>query len=283
MNYVRVVPRRITHDDEGGELTYHAADKLAVGSVVKVPLGKVASTGVVTAIERHRPAFKTKLAEPLPFEPLPVALVETLVWLSRYYAVPLPLVINNALPPGLTKQRRPGPLKTETIVRPMAGFKLSQAQTAAAEAVRRADSTVILHGDTGSGKTLVYRQAAKAVLAAGRSVLILVPEIGLTPQAAGDYADLAEHIYVTHSRLTDSQRHGIWLDILQRSSPKIVIGPRSASMAADTSPTRTPSLSASIPSYSARSVPSSRRLLSSGRPSLGPTTMVKAASVIMPL
>jgi len=230
MNYFRVVPRKISGGD-GGELTYHSEDKLRAGSIVKIPLGQATTTGVVTARLPQAPKFITKPAELILDNPLPPALLKTLVWLSGYYAVPLPLVINNALPPSLLTASRPRkPPAPEAISRPMASYKLSSAQRRALKQVQAADSTVILHGDTGSGKTLIYRELIKSTLKNGKSALVLVPEIGLTPQAVGDYGDLTEHIFVTHSGLPAGRRKQIWLNILQQKPPFIVIGPRSALM-----------------------------------------------------
>jgi primosomal protein N' (replication factor Y) len=87
---------------------------------------------------------------------------------------------------------------------------------------------VLLQGVTGSGKTEVYLRAAADTLARGRSVLVLVPEIGLTPQLVGRFrARFSEDIAVMHSSLTDAERLASWRSIYQRRA-RIVIGTRSA-------------------------------------------------------
>ena len=87
---------------------------------------------------------------------------------------------------------------------------------------------LLLHGVTGSGKTEVYLQAAQATLAAGRSVIILVPEIGLTPQALARFeARFGDVVAVMHSGLGEGARHDEWLR-LARGEARVCVGPRSA-------------------------------------------------------
>ena len=87
----------------------------------------------------------------------------------------------------------------------------------------------LLHGVTGSGKTEVYLQAAAEVLKRGESALLLVPEIGLTPQFLGRFrARFGEReVAVLHSGLTARERFDEWLRIA-RGEARLVVGPRSA-------------------------------------------------------
>jgi primosomal protein N' (replication factor Y) len=88
--------------------------------------------------------------------------------------------------------------------------------------------TVLLHGVTGSGKTEVYLRLAGAVAAAGRRVLVLVPEIGLTPAVAGLFRSrFGTRVAVQHSGLSDGERHDQWHRI-RRGDVDIVVGTRSA-------------------------------------------------------
>jgi len=92
----------------------------------------------------------------------------------------------------------------------------------------RGFSTFLLHGITGSGKTEVYLAAAEAALAAGRSVLLLVPEIALVPalatQAAARFGD---RLAVLHSGLGTGERMQEW-ERIRRGEARLVVGPRSA-------------------------------------------------------
>ena len=86
----------------------------------------------------------------------------------------------------------------------------------------------LLNGITGSGKTEVYLQAMQAVLEAGKQVLILVPEIGLTPQTRARFASrFAAHIVLLHSGMNSTHRLQGWQDC-RTGHAQIIIGTRSA-------------------------------------------------------
>ena len=88
--------------------------------------------------------------------------------------------------------------------------------------------TFLLHGVTGSGKTEVYMQAMTEVLENGKSVIVLVPEISLTPQAASRFVGrFGERVALLHSRLSNGERYDQWHRI-RKGDADIVIGPRSA-------------------------------------------------------
>lgn len=87
---------------------------------------------------------------------------------------------------------------------------------------------VLLHGVTGSGKTEVYLQAIAPILQQGQSALVLVPEIGLTPQLTDRFrARFGAKVCVYHSALSDGERYDTWRQLLS-GIPQIIIGTRSA-------------------------------------------------------
>jgi len=87
---------------------------------------------------------------------------------------------------------------------------------------------MLLHGVTGSGKTEVYLQATAATLAAGRSAIVLVPEIALTPQTLARFqARLGDVVAVMHSGITTAERRAEW-QRLKDGEARVCIGPRSA-------------------------------------------------------
>ncbi len=90
---------------------------------------------------------------------------------------------------------------------------------------------ILLHGVTGSGKTEIYLQAIRAALERGRSAIVLVPEISLTPQTVerfkSRFAELHEAVAVLHSHLSQGERHDEWHKI-HSGRARIVIGARSA-------------------------------------------------------
>ncbi|MBD1907088.1 primosomal protein N' [Funiculus sociatus GB2-A5] len=89
-------------------------------------------------------------------------------------------------------------------------------------------SEVLLHGVTGSGKTEVYLQAIAPILESGQSALVLVPEIGLTPQLTDRFrARFGNKVCVYHSALSDGERYDTWRQMLAGAA-QVVIGTRSA-------------------------------------------------------
>jgi len=87
--------------------------------------------------------------------------------------------------------------------------------------------TFLLHGVTGSGKTEVYLSAIDAALQVGRSSLLLVPEIALTPAVAGQfYARFGDRVAILHSAFSDSERADQWRRI-RASGASVVVGTRS--------------------------------------------------------
>jgi primosomal protein N' (replication factor Y) (superfamily II helicase) len=86
----------------------------------------------------------------------------------------------------------------------------------------------LLHGVTGSGKTEVYLAAVEAVLARGKGAIVLVPEIGLAPQAVARFrARLGDRIAILHSALSDGERFDEW-QRLRSGEASVCVGPRSA-------------------------------------------------------
>ena len=92
---------------------------------------------------------------------------------------------------------------------------------------RIADKIYLLHGVTGSGKTEVYLQVAQEVLARGQQVLVLVPEISLTPQTVQRFQARLGETAILHSRQTDAERAFHW-DQIATGRVSVVVGTRSA-------------------------------------------------------
>ncbi len=121
----------------------------------------------------------------------------------------------------------PPPVK-EVLAEP--ALRANQEQRAAIQAIndRQGFHPFLLDGVTGSGKTEVYLQAMAPVLAAGKQVLMLVPEIGLTPQTLRRFRQrFAVPVTVLHSGLTDRERLEAWL-AAREGRARIIIGTRSA-------------------------------------------------------
>jgi primosomal protein N' (replication factor Y) len=103
-----------------------------------------------------------------------------------------------------------------------------QTVLAALETPSGDDAGFLLQGVTGSGKTEVYLGAVEATLRAGRSAIVLVPEIALTPQVLGRFqARFGDVVAVLHSALGQGERHDEWMR-LRTGEAQVCVGPRSA-------------------------------------------------------
>lgn len=128
------------------------------------------------------------------------------------------------------------PYAGETFL-PTQDLVLNPEQVEALEAVKMAmDATaeakpILLYGVTGSGKTEIYLQAIRHALDTGRTAMVLVPEISLTPQTVerfkARFAQMQTQVAVLHSHLSDGERHDEWYKI-HSGGARIVIGARSA-------------------------------------------------------
>ncbi len=129
-------------------------------------------------------------------------------------------------PAGITQSRsKPRPALFDFDLNPAQQSALARLRSAV-EA--RKFSGMLLHGVTGSGKTAVYLAAMRAVLESGRSSILLVPEIGLTPAVAADLHQIfGDEVAILHSALSDRERAEHWHRI-KRGEARVVVGTRSA-------------------------------------------------------
>jgi primosomal protein N' (replication factor Y) (superfamily II helicase) len=114
------------------------------------------------------------------------------------------------------------------------GARLTSPQREALAAVTarlgsgRAERPLLLHGVTGSGKTEVYLRGVAAALEQGRSAIVLVPEIALTPQTAGRFVErFGDAVAILHSGLSARERYDEWAR-LRAGHARVCVGPRSA-------------------------------------------------------
>lgn len=227
-HFYQVAPATVVRADEDF-FTYHSDTPLKVGSLVRISVGKTQRNGLVISRANTTPPFKTKPIDKLIADkPLPHQLVGLAQWMSDYYATHLAVVLQTILPSGLNKERRDTKNTQTKPSRKRTQIVLNQEQQAALSSLGSNRSSYLLHGVTGSGKTQVYIEAVKQQVATGKSCIILVPEISLTPQLVAEFANHFDNLLLTHSGLTESQRHKVWLQALNATEPVVVIGPRSA-------------------------------------------------------
>ena len=234
-----------------GLLTYSFDQNLAPGTIVSIPLGKKTALGIIyrktTAPTDQNFVIKSinKIVHPIP---LPNHLLKSLAWLSSYYLNLVAKTANLFLPLGIEKNRRKKSSAStfipqfsnpiQDIASPIAAttthyqIPLNPAQKQALTELHKIKThTKLLHGITGSGKTNIYLELASQVFSSNQSVILLVPEISLTPQLVGRFQEhFGTQVISLHSKLTEAERHLIWQRIHEadQSTPFVIIGPRSA-------------------------------------------------------
>lgn len=228
MHYYEVAPIRIVRAGSRS-FTYSSEQELTIGAIVKVEIGKKQLVGIVLS-KAQKPTYATKpISEVVESTPLPGPLLKLADWLSDYYATPLATVLQTVLPRGLDKKRRDRKPEASKHKRDRTHIVFNKDQ---ADAFKQIDvisaGTVLLQGVTGSGKTEVYKEVARRAIAKDQSVIVLVPEITLTAQLVAEFAHDFPDSIITHSRMTEAERHLAWLDALHSTTPRVVIGPRSA-------------------------------------------------------
>lgn len=202
--------------------------KVKAGHLVAVPLRKAIKTGLVWSISKQEPNFKTIEIngmidkDPLLTEPQ-IALAN---FISEYYFAPPYKVLKLFVPARIFKGKAMRVKKTEEKIPSKKELKtLSPDQKTALDAPL---NKFLIHGITGSGKTEIYLHLAKKELEKGNQVIILVPEISLTPQTVEYFESrLQIKAAVIHSRLSEGEKYKTWLDI-HTCKKNLVIGSRSA-------------------------------------------------------
>ncbi len=209
-------------------LTYRHDDDLQKGRVVRLKVRGKAELGIIIR-EVSKPNFATKpIDSPLDLV-VNLGLLDVAGWISEYYRAPIGSCVRLLVPAGLDVKRRKTheqPRSPKKII--TAKDNLTKSQKAAIHKINHSNATTLLYGVTGSGKTRVYIEAAQAIINDGKSVIVLVPEISLTTQLVEQFEQHFKNVIVTHSHMTESQRHHIWQSTYNSNEPMVVIGPRSA-------------------------------------------------------
>lgn len=228
MWFYEVAPTKIVRSG-ADTFTYSSSDELSIGQLVTIPVGKQTLNGVIVK-KVTKPTYETKeilsIIEPVP---LPMPLIRLSLWLATYYKAPLATVLQTVLPRGLTTKRRIKEQSTQVPFRERTKIVLNKEQRVAVNGIIQSTSiTHLLQGVTGSGKTEVYKEVVRRVITAGESAIVLVPEISLTSQIVDEFTAEFPDVLVTHSHMTEAERHTAWKRALTATSPLVIIGPRSA-------------------------------------------------------
>lgn len=233
-------------------------DELQVGHQVLIPFGRRRDIGYVVGfvkeaeVKRVKDIIRITSESPIFSEKQ----VELAKWLSEYYCSFFITALRLVMPPGIVRtearkrvrvtkpvsslgyevrnEQRASGIDTGIVtVTEITGLKPTPEQQKALDVIKLAmDSNkpekILLYGVTGSGKTEIYMQAIACVLEQGRSAIVLVPEIALTPQLVQRFKGrFQDSIAVLHSHMTLSERSGEWQRV-SSGEARIVLGARSA-------------------------------------------------------
>jgi primosomal protein N' (replication factor Y) (superfamily II helicase) len=213
--------------------TYEVADDVGKGAVLSVQLGAARHRGVVVGFEDIPPEGVEPIAAGRTLDELPPALVDLALWVADYYgSTPARALALVAPPKRARRTDRREPSRLYALAAEAEPVELSDAQRAALERITAAldgsGGHFLLHGATGSGKTEVYLRGCAETLRRGRSAIVLVPEIALTPQMLGRFrARFDDAVAVLHSGLGDAERRDE-RERIETGKARVVVGARSA-------------------------------------------------------
>ncbi len=234
MKYAEILlPQRIGPDLN--TLTYQIPEneEYSRGELVEVPLRNRSAKGIIYKLHNKKPTYNTKeIVKKVENAPhLAEWQLELMDWIADYYFAPLFKALRLFLPASFVKKKRIKELLPQEEKTFELKFKhtLSKEQNTALETIRKTKKSVcLLHGITGSGKTEIYLHTVEECLTSKKQVLILIPEIALTPQTRQRFEDhFNEKTVAIHSKLTPKQKEQAWQSIYQGEA-KIIIGSRSA-------------------------------------------------------
>lgn len=230
MFYYEVAPADKSYKNDS-LLTYCSESKLEIGQIVVVKV-RTKTINAFVVKPSSKPSFKVKEIDNVYTNiTLPVKLVDLFMWFCEYYPGLLGASASLFLPNSIAQKIRLVTDPPKKVVKNIPNLPiLTKQQEQIINEIISDDSPVhIIHGDTGSGKTRIYIELCRKILANGKSVLILTPEISLTPQIAEQfYEQFGNNVLITHSSLTIAKRREIWLKSMERNKPNVIIGPRSA-------------------------------------------------------
>ena len=214
---------------------YLCKEKVGIGSRVKVPFGNKKVTGIVLSHKDKSSFTKLKeIEEIIDHEALLSKEILTfLSWSANYYHHPIGEVLSNAIPKNL-RNGKPAVIKKPSEVNDKVSSSelehTSEQNLAITEVIKGSSkfNGFLLHGVTGSGKTEVYLSITEQLLKKGKQVLVLVPEIGLTPQMISRFEQRIDgRVVVVHSQLNETQKQDAYL-LAKDGDAKVILGTRSA-------------------------------------------------------
>ncbi len=244
---IEVIPEIKTFSDNqtfSYSVPNNLEESIRVGSIVQISFGRKKIRGVVKSIDHNltinsKREFELKEINSIDENIfLPESYLEIAEWVSRYYFCDLGEAISLFLPPEMKRPKADS--EKQTAEKKLKDIKLNEEQQVVFNEIQIAISRqpavgshfdlkpFLLHGITGSGKTEIYIKVAREIINLGKQVIILVPEIMLTPQTVQRFEEVfGDKITMMHSGLSKSEKYNCYHNFYSGAKP-IIIGPRSA-------------------------------------------------------
>jgi primosomal protein N' (replication factor Y) len=215
-------------------LTYQIPESLVlfVGDIVEVPLGRRVELGcVLEIVSTVDEGIKVKevIQKREDYPRLEKSSLELFSWMAQYYHYSAGKLIVDSLP---LSKKKPKPLEPVPPIPNAPKITPNKIQQEIIEGISENLDTFskhLIHGVTGAGKTVIYLELIKKIIAQNKSALYLLPEINLTPQFVATFSQSVDcEIYTFHSEITDSQKFNIWHKASSTEKPVLFIGVRSS-------------------------------------------------------
>ncbi len=204
---------------------------LKIGTLVKAPFGRKDIEGIVIRKDSiEQPKFKLKpVTMIIENEALRPYHIELAKWMSLRYITPLGVALKTMLPKRPKYLPKINPTQEQKKAKHQK-LKLTAEQEKSIKEIKNTkESTTLVFGVTGSGKTEIYLRLIEETIKNNKQALFLIPEIALTPQTTERVKSFFanEEIAIMHSKISESKKYEYWLKI-KSGQIRIVVGARSA-------------------------------------------------------
>jgi primosomal protein N' (replication factor Y) (superfamily II helicase) len=251
MSYYADVIVDISHEKVDKPFTYSVPKELegslSIGTPVMIPFGNANHLrrgyviGLKDAVPQEKRAYKIKEIASIADRQVGIEdeFMDLAIWMKNRYGCTLNAALSAVLPVKKRIRKKKGTEYRDPLGDVSSGYRLHLPTSIQQKAIdvfksdfsRGIRRTYLLYGVTGSGKTDVYMHMIREVIDAGKKVILLIPEIGLTYQSVNRlYSVFGNRVALVHSKLSDGERYDQFRRCMDGDAD-IIIGPRSAAFA----------------------------------------------------
>lgn len=206
---------------------YSYPGTLKKGSIVKINFKNKNRLGIAVKQTTTKPMKVKPILESSTYS-INKQVLDLIDWFNEYYPCAAGPITQLFLPSSireLSASSDKGSVENRLKKLP----QLTEEQKNAIKKINETNSHhIYIHGETGTGKTRVYQELARKTLENKQSVLILVPEITLSPQLANEFKKISKDVVIIHSKQSTKQRAETWWKIAKSKTPIVVVGTRSS-------------------------------------------------------